>query len=84
MLYANTFIASFRHFSQPFTLLRTAIRGSQHGRSIELHSYGAFAALTAPSMHRKISLLKSRFTWLAIRGETLFFGFPIFSFKVLK
>ena len=58
--------------SDIFMKTQTAtIRGFQHGRPIELHSHGAFAALTAPGMHRKISLSQSRFTWLAT-GEKLF------------
>jgi len=81
-----TNVFDLRHASIPsyvrqkdiFMKTQTAtIRGSQHGRPNELRSHGAFAALTALTMDRRISLSKSRFTWLVILGETLFFGFSI-------
>ncbi len=66
--------------SDTFKKTQTAtIRGSQHGRPNKLRSMGR-AALTALIMHRRISLSKSRFTWLATRGETLFFWFPILKY----
>jgi len=51
--------------------------GSQDGRPTELHSHGAFTVVTALIMHKVVSLSRSLFTWLAARGETLFFGFPV-------
>jgi len=51
--------------------------GSQDGRPTELRSHGAFTVVTARIIHRVASLSRFLFTWLAARGETLFFGFPI-------
>jgi len=50
------------------------IRGFQHGRPIELHSHGAFAALTAPGYAQEDKPFTVPIYLVGNRGETLLFG----------